>query len=31
MLCFPYSRIAVKMIRLLAHNPIVAVRALKGG
>src|SRR5215831_20003944 len=27
----PDSRIELKMIRLLVHNPMVAVRALKGG
>src|SRR5215813_6665953 len=31
MLCWPYSRIALKMTILLAHNPMVSVRALKGG
>ena len=31
MLCLPCSRIALKMSMLLAHNPIVSVRALKGG
>ena len=29
MLCLPYSRIALKMTILLAHNPMVSVRALK--
>src|SRR5262249_39220751 len=31
MLCWPYARIALKMTILLAHNPMVSVRALKGG
>src|SRR6516162_6389714 len=31
MLCLPCSRIALKMTILLAHNPMVSVRALKGG
>src|SRR5215510_8983089 len=31
MLCWPYSRIALKMTILLAHNPMGSVRALKGG
>src|SRR5215831_2255288 len=31
MLCWPYARIALKMTILLAHNPMVPVRALKGG
>src|SRR5262245_35467559 len=31
MLCLPCSRIAWKMTTLLAHNPMVSVRALKGG
>src|SRR5262245_26710608 len=31
MLCLPYSRIELKMTILLAHNPMVSVRALKGG
>src|SRR6516165_2794733 len=31
MLCLPYARIALKMPILLAHNPMVSVRALKGG
>jgi hypothetical protein len=30
-LCCPYSRIALKMRTLLDHNPMVSVRALKGG
>src|SRR5690242_11285362 len=30
MLCLPWSRIALKMTTLLAHNPIVSVRALQG-
>src|SRR5262245_656405 len=31
MLCWPYARIALNMTILLAHNPMVSVRALKGG
>src|SRR5262249_37033749 len=31
MLCWPYARIALQMTILLAHNPMVSVRALKGG
>src|SRR5215475_6807649 len=31
MLCLPYSRIELKMTILLAHNPMVSVRALQGG
>ena len=31
MLCLPYARIEWKMTILLAHNPMVSVRALKGG
>src|SRR5262249_37198949 len=31
MLCWPYARIALKMTILLAHNPMVSVRALEGG
>jgi hypothetical protein len=31
MLCSPYARIALKITILLAHNPMVSVRALKGG
>jgi hypothetical protein len=31
MLCMPYARIALNMITLLAHTPMVAVRTLQGG
>ena len=30
-LCLPWARIELKMTMLLAHNPMVSVRALKGG